>query len=67
MGNIKKGGLIEIPFGISFREIVEDFGGGTFSGNPVKAIQVGGPLGAFEIVTNGIHQWIMRHSLRLTQ
>ena len=46
-GNIKRGGLIEIPFGISLREIVEDFGGGTFSGNPIKAIQVGGPLGAF--------------------
>ena len=46
-GNIKRGGVIEIPFGTSLREIVEDFGGGTFSGNPIKAIQVGGPLGAF--------------------
>jgi formate dehydrogenase iron-sulfur subunit len=46
-GNIKRGGLIEVPFGVSLREIVEDFGGGTASGKPVKAIQAGGPLGAY--------------------
>jgi len=46
-GNIRRGGLVEIPFGASLRELVEDFGGGTASGNPVRAIQVGGPLGAF--------------------
>lgn len=46
-GNIKRGGLIEIPFGASLRELVEDFGGGTASGRPVHAIQVGGPLGAY--------------------
>jgi formate dehydrogenase iron-sulfur subunit len=46
-GNIRRGGLIEVPFGISLRELVEDFGDGTASGNPVRAIQVGGPLGAY--------------------
>jgi len=46
-GNIKRGGLVEIPFGASLRELVEDFGGGTASGKPVRAIQVGGPLGAY--------------------
>lgn len=46
-GNIRHGGLVEIPFGASLRELVEDFGGGTASGRPVRAIQVGGPLGAY--------------------
>jgi len=46
-GNIKRGGLVEKAFGISLRELVEDYGGGTFSGRPVRAIQVGGPLGAY--------------------
>ncbi|MCP4047215.1 MAG: formate dehydrogenase [Gammaproteobacteria bacterium] len=46
-GNIRRGGLVEMPFGISLRELVEDFGGGTASGKPVRAIQVGGPLGAY--------------------
>jgi formate dehydrogenase iron-sulfur subunit len=46
-GNILRGGLVEIPFGMSLREVVEDFGGGTASGRPVRAIQVGGPLGAY--------------------
>ena len=46
-GNIKRGGLVEIPFGASLRELVEDFGGGTASGKPIHAIQVGGPLGAY--------------------
>lgn len=46
-GNIKRGGLIEIAFGATLREIVEDFGGGTATGRPVKAVQVGGPLGAY--------------------
>jgi formate dehydrogenase iron-sulfur subunit len=46
-GNIRRGGLVEVPFGISLRELVEDFGGGTFSGKPIRAIQVGGPLGAY--------------------
>ena len=46
-GNIKRGGVVEKAFGISLRELIEDFGGGTASGRPVKAVQVGGPLGAF--------------------
>ena len=46
-GNIKRGGLIELAFGISLREIIEDFGGGTRSGRPIRAVQVGGPLGAY--------------------
>lgn len=46
-GNIKRGGLVEVPFGISLREVVESIGGGTRSGRPIKAIQVGGPLGAY--------------------
>jgi formate dehydrogenase iron-sulfur subunit len=46
-GNIKYGGLVEKAFGVTLRELVEGFGGGTASGRPVKAIQVGGPLGAY--------------------
>jgi len=46
-GNIKRGGLIELAFGVTLREVVEDYGQGTYSGRPIRAIQVGGPLGAF--------------------
>jgi formate dehydrogenase iron-sulfur subunit len=46
-GNIKRGGLIELAFGVTLREVVEGYGQGTFSGRPIRAIQVGGPLGAF--------------------
>lgn len=46
-GNIKRGGLVELPFGVSLRELVEDYGGGTASGRRVRAIQVGGPLGTY--------------------
>jgi len=46
-GNIRQGGLVEHAFGITLRELVFGFGGGTASGRPVKAIQVGGPLGAY--------------------
>jgi formate dehydrogenase iron-sulfur subunit len=46
-GNIKHGGLVEKAFGVTLRELVEDFGGGTQSGRPVRAIQVGGPLGSY--------------------
>ena len=46
-GNIARGGLVEKAFGISLRELVEDFGGGTANGRPAKAIQVGGPLGTY--------------------
>lgn len=46
-GNIRRGGLVELPFGATLRDAVEDFGGGTLSGRPIRAIQVGGPLGAY--------------------
>ena len=46
-GNIAQGGLIEVAFGITIREVIEQFGGGTRSGRPVRAVQVGGPLGAY--------------------
>lgn len=46
-GNVKYGGLVEKAFGVTLRELVEGFGGGTASGRPIKAIQVGGPLGAY--------------------
>jgi formate dehydrogenase iron-sulfur subunit len=46
-GNVKRGGLIELAFGATLREVVETFGEGTFSGRPIRAIQMGGPLGAF--------------------
>ncbi len=44
-GKIKRGGLIEVPMGITIREIVEDIGGGTPDGSPFKAVLVGGPSG----------------------
>ncbi len=46
-GNIKHGGLIETAFGITLREVLYDFGGGSASGRRIKAVQVGGPLGSY--------------------
>jgi formate dehydrogenase iron-sulfur subunit len=46
-GNIRHGGLYETPFGITLGELVMDIGGGTQSGRAVRAVQVGGPLGAY--------------------
>jgi formate dehydrogenase iron-sulfur subunit len=46
-GNLARGGVVETAFGVTLRELVEDFGGGTASGRPVRAVQVGGPLGAY--------------------
>jgi formate dehydrogenase iron-sulfur subunit len=46
-GNIKRGGMVEKAFGVTLRELIEEYGGGTASGRPVKAVQVGGPLGAY--------------------
>ena len=46
-GNIKHGGLYETAFGITLNELIYDIGGGTASGRPVKAVQIGGPLGAY--------------------
>ncbi|MBT4161118.1 MAG: formate dehydrogenase, partial [Gammaproteobacteria bacterium] len=46
-GNVKQGGLIEIPFGMPLGEFIDAFSGGTRSGRPIKAVQIGGPLGAY--------------------
>jgi len=46
-GNVRHGGLFEVAFGITLGELVDDIGGGTLSGRPVRAVQVGGPLGAY--------------------
>ncbi len=46
-GNVKFGGLYEVAFGLTLGQIVNEIGGGTASGRPVKAVQVGGPLGAW--------------------
>ncbi|MDP5009294.1 MAG: NADH-quinone oxidoreductase subunit NuoF [Glaciimonas sp.] len=46
-GNIKQGGLVEKAFGVTLRELLYDFGGGTASGKPIRAVQVGGPLGPY--------------------
>jgi formate dehydrogenase iron-sulfur subunit len=46
-GNLKHTGLVEIAFGMTLRELLYEYGGGSASGRPIKAVQVGGPLGAF--------------------
>jgi formate dehydrogenase iron-sulfur subunit len=46
-GNIRRGGLVEIPFGSTLRDLVMGYGGGTASGRPLRAVQVGGPLGSY--------------------
>ena len=46
-GNVRRGGLVEKSFGITLRDLIDGYGGGTASGRPVKAVQVGGPLGAY--------------------
>ncbi|WP_159347723.1 formate dehydrogenase beta subunit [Roseomonas harenae] len=46
-GNVRRGGLVELPFGLPLRAVIEDWGGGTASGRPFRAVQVGGPLGAY--------------------
>src|SRR4029079_5806650 len=46
-GNIKQGGLVEKAFGVTTRQLIEDWGGGTATGRPARAVQVGGPLGAY--------------------
>jgi formate dehydrogenase iron-sulfur subunit len=50
-GNIKQGGLVEKAFGVTTRQLIEDWGGGTATGRPVRAVQVGGPLGAYITVS----------------
>ncbi len=46
-GNLKHGGLVELAFGATLRELLYDFGGGSATGRPIRAVQVGGPLGAY--------------------
>ena len=46
-GNVKRPGLVELAFGVTLRELLHDFGGGSASGRPIKAVQVGGPLGTY--------------------
>src|SRR4029077_85562 len=46
-GNLKHTGLVEIAFGLTLRELLYDLGGGSLSGRPLRAVQVGGPLGAY--------------------
>jgi formate dehydrogenase iron-sulfur subunit len=46
-GNVKQGGLVELAFGVTLRELIYDYGGGTASGRPARAAQVGGPLGTY--------------------
>ncbi|MBV8730242.1 MAG: formate dehydrogenase [Acidobacteriia bacterium] len=46
-GNVRYGGLVEKAFGLTLRQAIHDFGGGTFAGRPLRAVQVGGPLGAY--------------------
>ena len=46
-GNVRQGGLVELAFGPTLRQLLDDFAGGTASGKPMRAIQVGGPLGAY--------------------
>ena len=51
-GNVKQGGLFETAFGVTLGELVNDIGGGTANGRPVRAVQVGGPLGAYHPVAD---------------
>lgn len=46
-GNVKQCGLVEKAFGVTLRELLYDFGGGSASGKPIRAVQVGGPLGSY--------------------
>jgi formate dehydrogenase iron-sulfur subunit len=46
-GNVKRGGIVEKAMGLTLRELIYEYGGGTASGRPVRAVQVGGPLGAY--------------------
>jgi formate dehydrogenase iron-sulfur subunit len=46
-GNVARGGIVETAFGLTLSDLVQGYGGGTASGRPIKAVQVGGPLGAY--------------------
>lgn len=51
-GNIARGGIVETSFGVTLETLINDFGSGTLTGRPVRAIQIGGPLGAYLPVTS---------------
>ncbi len=59
-GNIKHPGLFEAAFGMTLRELLYDYGGGSASGRPIRAVQVGGPLGAYLPNRNSIPRWTMK-------
>jgi len=46
-GNVRRGGLIEVPYGVTLSQVLEEYAGGTRSGRPMRAVQVGGPLGSY--------------------
>ena len=46
-GNLKHGGLVERAFGLTLKELLYDYGGGSATGRPIRTVQVGGPLGAY--------------------
>ena len=59
-GNVRHGGLVEKAFGLTLRELIYDFGGGSASGRPIRAAQVGGPLGAYIPRSCSTLRWTMR-------
>ena len=59
-GNIKHGGLVELAFGVTLRELLYDYGGGSLSGRPIRAVQVGGPLGAYCPNRSSTRRWTTR-------
>jgi len=61
-GNIKHGGVYEVAFGLSLGELVEGIGGGTASGRPFRAVQVGGPLGPISQQATSTFPWTTRPS-----
>ena len=58
-GNVKRGGLVERAFGLTLRELLYDYGGGSATGRPMRAVQIGGPLGAY------LPAVAVRHAARL--
>lgn len=46
-GNLKRTGLVELAFGVTIDQLINDYGGGSASGKPLRAAQLGGPLGTY--------------------
>ena len=63
-GNIRRGGLVELPFGATLRQLLEDFGGGSASGRPLRAVQVGGPSARMYPNPCGMSPWTTRVTRR---